>query len=84
MSIRVPVGRLRSIALVSLCVLSLCGPLIRAQQSTPQDQPRPTFRTEANYIRVDVYATTRDGMPVTDLRRDDFEILEDRMPQTID
>ena len=22
-----------------------------------QDQPRPTFRTEANYVRVDAYAT---------------------------
>ena len=32
-----------------------------------QDQPpQPTFRTEANYVRVDVYPT-RDGAPVTDL-----------------
>ena len=63
---------------------SRAGPLITAQQSTAQDQTQPTFRTEANYIRVDVYATTRDGMPVTDLRREDFELLEDRVPQTID
>jgi VWFA-related protein len=55
-----------------------------AQQSAAQDQPRPTFRTEANYIRVDVYATTRDGAPVRDLRREDFDLLEDRVPQTID
>src|ERR1051325_5676065 len=49
-----------------------------------QDQPaRPTFRTGANYVRVDVYPT-RNGMPVTDLRQEDFEILEDRTPQTID
>ncbi|HEU4687482.1 MAG TPA: VWA domain-containing protein [Vicinamibacterales bacterium] len=84
MSIRAPVGRLRQIALVAVCALTLYGPLIRAQQSTAQDQPRPTFRTEANYIRVDVYATARDGMPVTDLRREDFELLEDRVPQAID
>ena len=49
-----------------------------------QDQPRPTFRTEANYVRVDAYATTKDGVPIDDLRRDEFELLEDRVPQTID
>ena len=50
----------------------------------PQDQtPRPTFRTEANYVRVDVYPT-RNGEPVTDLRREDFEIVEDKVPQTIE
>jgi len=84
MSSRVLDKRLRQIPLVAVCALLLGGPLLTAQQSTAQDQPRPTFRTEANYIRVDVYATTRDGMPVTDLRREDFELLEDRVPQTID
>jgi hypothetical protein len=59
MSTRVRGRRLRQIALVAICALLLGGPLITAQQSTAQDQPRPTFRTEANYIRVDVYATTR-------------------------
>ena len=83
MSTRVLGGRPRQIALVAVCAQLVGGP-ITAQQSTAQDQPRPTFRTEANYIRVDVYATTRDGMPVTDLRREDFELLEDRAPQTID
>ncbi|MBZ5559712.1 MAG: VWA domain-containing protein, partial [Acidobacteriia bacterium] len=48
-----------------------------------QDQPRPTFRTEANYVRVDVYPT-KDGVPVTDLTQDDFEVLEDRVPQKIE
>ena len=35
--------------------------------------PQPTFRTEANYVRVDVYPT-RDGAPVADLTAADFEI----------
>jgi VWFA-related protein len=84
MSTRVRGRRLRQIALVAICALLLGGPLMTAQQSTAQDQPRPTFRTEANYIRVDVYATTRDGMLVTDLRREDFELLEDGVSQNID
>ena len=49
-----------------------------------QDQPpRPTFRTEANYVRVDVYPTL-DGAPVSDLVQDDFEILEEKVPQKIE
>jgi VWFA-related protein len=49
-----------------------------------QDQPpQPTFRTEANYVRVDVYPT-RDGAPITDLTRDDFEVAEDRVLQKVE
>ena len=48
-----------------------------------QEPPQPTFRTEANYVRVDVYPTLN-GAPLTDLQKDDFEILEQGEPQTID
>ena len=51
----------------------------RAQQG--QDQP-PMFRTEANFVRVDVYPTAG-GKPVTDLKQDDFEVLEDGVPQKV-
>ncbi len=48
-----------------------------------QDQPRQTtFRTEANYIRVDVYPTSK-GVPVADLRAEDFELWDEGAPQTI-
>src|SRR5437773_1845413 len=48
-----------------------------------QNPSQPTFRTEANFVRVDVYPT-QSGRPVTDLTKDDFEILEDRVPQRIE
>jgi VWFA-related protein len=49
-----------------------------------QDQPpQPTFRTEANYVRVDAYPT-KGGAPVMDLTQEDFEILDDRAPQKIE
>jgi VWFA-related protein len=51
-------------------------------QSQQQDQRPPTFRTEANYVRVDAYPT-RNGVPVQDLTADDFEIFEDNKPQAI-
>jgi VWFA-related protein len=47
------------------------------------EQPQPTFRTEANYVRVDAYPT-RNGAPVTDLTKDDFEILEGGKPQRVE
>jgi VWFA-related protein len=49
---------------------------------TPAPQP-PTFRTEANYVRVDVYPT-KDEAPVTDLTQADFEVLEGNAPQKIE
>ncbi|HTV00954.1 MAG TPA: hypothetical protein VMF13_10465, partial [Luteitalea sp.] len=51
--------------LVALC-LARPPLLMRAQgqAATPQppatDAPQPTFRVEANYVRVDVYPTTAD------------------------
>ena len=48
-----------------------------------QDAQTPTFRTEANYVRVDVYPTAK-GAPVMDLRQEDFEVLEDGVAQRVD
>jgi VWFA-related protein len=54
-------------------------------QTQPTAQPpQPTFRAEANYVRVDVYPTNKDGTPVTDLRQEDFEIVEGGAPQKIE
>ncbi len=50
---------------------------------TPAPQQPPTFRTEANYVRVDAYPT-KDDAPVTDLTQSDFEILESGTPQKIE
>ena len=54
-----------------------------AQTPATQPPPQPTFRTEANYVRVDVYPT-KDGAPVTDLRQEDFEVIEAGAPQKIE
>jgi VWFA-related protein len=70
--------------LQTLCVLACLSSCITLALSAAQDQPsRPAFRTEANYVRVDVYPT-RDGAPAADLQQEDFEILEDKVPQKIE
>jgi VWFA-related protein len=46
-------------------------------------QQRPIFRSDVNVVTVDVYPL-RDGRVVNDLVRDDFTLLEDGKPQTIE
>src|SRR5262245_29455937 len=57
--------------------------LLALAQAQPRPEQPPTFRTEASYVRVDVYPTI-DGKPVLDLTRDDFEVFEDGVAQNID
>jgi len=57
----------------------------RAQQppAPTQAQQRPVFRGGAHFVRVDAYPS-QDGKIVEGLKADDFEILEDGKPQTIE
>jgi VWFA-related protein len=55
----------------------------QAPETKPQEPQRPTFRLDANFVRVDIYPTA-DGKPVTDLTAEDFEVLEDGVPQQIE
>ncbi len=68
--------------------VALAAAVVFAQQAAAppadqQPQPRPTFKTGTNYVRVDAFAT-KNGAPVTDLGAGDFELLEDGVPQKID
>src|SRR5881628_3345581 len=78
-------GLIVAVLLCTQTIASGLAPRTGAEQP-PRDQPnppQPTFRTEANYVRVDVYPT-KDGAPVTDLRQEDFEIVEGGAPQKIE
>ena len=59
------------------------GDAQEAPAAPPGGQGRPTFRVEANFVRVDVFPTV-DGKAVRDLTAADFELLEDGMPQKIE
>lgn len=70
----------RARLLIGICAVA--GSVVAGHAG--QDQPpRSTFRTEANYVRVDVFPT-RDGQPVPDLRQDEFEVLDNGVPQKIE
>ena len=57
------------------------SPQAPQSKPSPEDQP-PRFRTDANYVRVDVYPT-KGGTPVEDLRAEDFEVLENGVKQQV-
>jgi VWFA-related protein len=70
--------------LVSLS-LALAGSvaLVASQQTAAPPPQQPTFRSEANYIRVDAFVTA-DGIPVENLTPGEFEVLEDGVPQKVE
>jgi VWFA-related protein len=73
----------------SRMVLAQSGPppqqVGTAQAPAGQKEPeqRPVFRGAANFVRVDVFAT-KNGVPVEDLKAEDFEIAEDGDQQKIE
>jgi VWFA-related protein len=56
----------------------------QAQSQPPQQPQRPIFGARIDTVTVDVAVTDRQGRPVTDLTIDDFDVRENRVPQTID
>jgi len=75
---RTPLASRHTIAL-GLAVI-VAAVLAAQEPSRPQ---QPTFRTGVNFVRVDVYPTSN-GRPVADLRKDDFEVLENGVPQAVE
>src|SRR5437879_5789601 len=67
------------------------GSQATAQSSTPASTPTPpsqnpggfVIRSQVNMVLVDVRVTDKSGRPITDLKREDFNILEDGAPQSI-
>ena len=63
----------------------VAGAGVAAQdQGRPQEGPNVTFRVEVNYVEVDARALDAQGTFIRDLRKEDFEVLEDGIRQTID
>jgi VWFA-related protein len=57
--------------------------VVRFAFLSAQDPAAPPIRTEVNYVRVDMYPLA-DDKPVTDLRPEEVELLEDGVPQRIE
>ena len=70
-------ARIAAIALIAVLAQSPQTP----PPASPSQQP-PRFRGGTNLVRVDAFAA-KGGVPVQDLKADDFEIFEDGTPQKI-
>lgn len=70
-------------------LLVLCA-LSAAQDKFPAKRPPPkvndqdtTFKVEVKLVDVFTTVTDQNGAPITDLKKNDFHIMEDGVPQTI-
>jgi VWFA-related protein len=77
-----PRARLASLLIVLFGGAALSGqsPQTAAPQTTPQ---QPTFKASVEYVEVDAIVTDSQGRFVRDLKKEDFQVLEDGKPQTI-
>ena len=75
-----------------LCLLCLLGVFALAQDPQKGDRVPPgtqsqkdesTFRVNVRLVNVFTTVTNSRGAPVADLTKDDFQLLEDGVPQTI-
>ncbi|HEX5107160.1 MAG TPA: VWA domain-containing protein [Vicinamibacterales bacterium] len=88
---RVPRRTRRTVLSIPLCLCAsvalFLGASLLAQQpgSRPGRPTRPdtVFRSGVEAVEVDVYVSDENDEPVTGLTRDDFEVFENGIPQTI-
>lgn len=79
-------------ALPAAALALLAGGVVFAQSaSRPAPAPQPpastqkptTFKVEVNYVELDAVVTDARGQVVTDLTKDEFQVSEGGVPQTI-
>src|SRR5438046_4355100 len=75
--------RLAALLVFSAGVALTAGQQPPAQPPPPQQQQQPTFRVRVDYVEVDVVVTDRQGNLVRDLKKEDFQVLEDGKAQAI-
>lgn len=57
---------------------------VLAMPTAAQDPPRPAFRSGASAVVVDAAVRDRTRRPIAGLKADDFQILDNGMPQQVD
>jgi VWFA-related protein len=69
--------------LVALIFCFAGAALTAGQPPTPQLPQPPTFKVQVDYVEVDIVVTDRQGNHIRDLKKEDFQVLEDGKAQAI-
>jgi VWFA-related protein len=72
-------SRAAVLASLLVCLTAASG----AAQAPAGDPPQPLFRTRVTMVPLDVRVVDAKGQPITDLKAEDFTILENGVPQPI-
>lgn len=59
------------------------APTSVAPPPSPQEGPNVTFKVEVNYVEVDARVLDAQGNFVRELRKEDFQVIEDGVAQTV-
>jgi len=84
---RYPKGRTSGVRIIfgsALLAVALCFVAFTAAAAPQEQEKIPYYRAETKLVAIPVYVTSKDGKPVRDLTRDDFEVKEGRTVCTID
>jgi hypothetical protein len=74
-------GRRRLTYATLIAAVALVLDATAARRQSPP--PKPKFKTGVEIVTITATVTDADGRLVTDLTKDDFEVFEDALPQTI-
>ena len=77
----------RRMRMAGVVVLLAGAAVVTAGQNPPPTPPQgvdsPTFKLQVDYVEVDAVVTDQQGRFVRDLKKEDFQVFEDRKAQTI-
>jgi VWFA-related protein len=73
----------RSIALIIAAFTIALVQSASPGQNPPPNQQLPAFKSGVTMVPLDVRVVDKDGRPITDLKREDFTILENGVPQPL-
>jgi len=72
------------VRLAAILLAASAASLSAGQNPAPAPQSQqPTFKLRVDYVEVDVVATDRQGALIRDLKKEDFQVLEDGKAQAI-
>jgi VWFA-related protein len=72
------------VRLAALLIFVAGAALVARQTPSPAPQPQaPTFKVRVDYVEVDIVVTDKQGNLVRNLKKEDFQVMEDGKSQVI-